>query len=388
MSSGPASDDSSASRGRTLLLSAVSIALILGLLELGARLLELVVAPAATDPSLGFDDDSRVFVPDGNSGELVTALAKRQAFREQRFRLEKDEHTLRICVLGESSVNQLHEELGVLASELSRILGRPVEIINAGGNSYGSHRLTRVAYEVLSYELDLLVVYLGNNEFEELEQLELAPLRVRQVSRWLDRSALARRMRDSLLSIRLRELEADHNRRILAANQIPIERAWSHAFTEAEVNARMDTFERNLRTIVELARSRRTKVLLGTVPSNLARPLLSPPDVERYLPALELMRQGRTAEGLRLARHVLATALGRHQASETENRLIRRVASLESTPLFDMERAVTEAEPSQIPGVTLFEDHCHLNAKGNALWRRTVEPGAIELLGPPAAHPR
>ncbi len=364
-----------------LAYAAVAVLVLLLALEGLARVLEIWQPPRAVDYGLGFDPDSRLFAAlESDPGLRVTHPDKRANFLEQSFDAEKPDGTLRIAAFGGSSVRRLEPDFDALEASLSAALTRPVEIINCGGDSYGSHRLVPIVVELLAYDPDALLIYTGHNEFEEMEQLDLAALEGLLLHKTLSRSALVRAVRDIVSSYRIEALRDDHNDRIMGRSRPEHARAWAHQFTEAEIAERMTAFEANLTTMVALAKQRGVPVILGTVPSDLYRPHLPEQDARRFARVAAMYESKRWAEGLAAAREVLLTTTGRHQASDEENAIIRRVSEEAAVPLADVERAVLAAEPDGVPGRTLFMDHCHLNEAGNAVWRQTYEPLILSAL--------
>lgn len=353
------------------------------LLEGVARVMEIWWPPLPVDHGLGFDPGSLLFVPGERDGERVTNPTKRKHFHTQRFSAAKAPGTLRVVALGGSSVYLLEEQLEALKDRLQpRLRGdlRTVEIINAGGHSYGSHRLVAILIELLEYEPDVVLLYSGHNEFEEVEQLQLANLKTLDLRRTLSHSALLRLIRDLAVGAMVEDLKTDHNRR-LAQSAPDHARAWRYSFTEADVSERMAQFEQNLALMVRLSRSRDVPIIIGTVPSDHRKPYLPKAAWRRYQAAWAHFEAGRFDAGFALGRKILAETVGRHQSSDTENAIIRAVAKRHDVPLADVERAVIAAEPHGVPGETLFRDHCHLNEAGNALWRETYEPLVIDVLG-------
>jgi lysophospholipase L1-like esterase len=342
-------------------------AVILGVLEGGARLYEIGHPPRAIDVGLGFDPASRVFAPAaGEPGFYLTTVEKRVAFRERRFAVPKRAGTLRLFAVGESSVYGLDDELQTMALRMSQRLGRPVEIIDAGGRSYGSQRLVPIARELLDYQPDGILLYLGHNEFEELEQLELASPRLAPLTRAAMHLALFRVPLDAIVTAREKTMSA-HNRQLLAIERPDYTRAWSHRFTEAEVEQRMRAFDQHVRDMLELWTARGIPVVMGTIPSNRFRPKLRDgfPDELR-----DLQARGEWEKADERARALLANATWRHQSSDRENAILRAVAASYRVPIAEVERAVVDAEPHHVPGETLFVDHCHLNQAGKAIWAR------------------
>jgi hypothetical protein len=98
------------SRGKRALFTAVVTIALLGALEVAARVVETFRPPRVVDFGAGFDPASRVFVPSSRTpGFVETAPAKRLVFREQSFAARKFDDTLRVAVVGGSSVNYLDE---------------------------------------------------------------------------------------------------------------------------------------------------------------------------------------------------------------------------------------------------------------------------------------
>lgn len=383
MTSSPHSDTASspqdrprASLPKTILLIIIPVLAGLGLLETAARFHEVWHPPLTVDIGQGFTGQSRLFVPEpGNPAMMVTNPHKTVSFRAQTFRREKPPRTFRIFALGGSSVNYLDYEFPLLAQRLAGTLPGidAAEIINCGGLSYGSHRLVLVAREVLGYQPDLVMVYSGHNEFEELDQLAIARRETVWLQEMLSHSALYRFIRDRVAARRLRAIEEARRRQEALAESSPdTGKTWNYVYTDTQKEARMRAYRANLAAIIEACRDARVPIVIGTVPSNLMRPNLFGPDRAAYEEALALFRQGRYEEGRRAAQRVLCHAT-RHQTSDIENGIIRELAAQYGVPLADVEAAVNAAEPHGIPGETLFNDHCHLNPDGNRILVQAYE---------------
>lgn len=358
------------------------VVLLFGLAETAARFRERWVPPLSVDIGQGFDRDSRLFVPVGN-GFMETNPDKRVSFQHQRFLRAKPPRSLRIFALGGSSVNYLDYEFSQLREALRNGLADRydnVEIINCGGLSYGSHRLVLVASEIMQYSPDLVLVYSGHNEFEEVQQMHLAGLRHVAAGRVLARSALFRWIRDWWARRQIAALKEARDLREIAVSIPDSSKAWLHVFTPEEIQERMGAFKANLATIAGLCRQYTIPMVLGTVPSNLFRPNLPGEDGALYEEVIALFHQGDVGAGLRRGRELLRNASPRHQSSDYENEIIREVAREQGVFLVDVEAAVIEAEPSGIPGQTLFNDHCHLNPEGNRILRMLYQEKILKIL--------
>lgn len=92
----------------------------------------------------------------------------------QSFLREKPANGYRVFVLGGSAASGWPYEVGEF--NLSRLLEkklktafpeRRIEVINAAGGTFGSHRVRLLFDELIDYQPDLIVLYSGNNEFLE-----------------------------------------------------------------------------------------------------------------------------------------------------------------------------------------------------------------------------
>jgi lysophospholipase L1-like esterase len=362
--------------------------------EIGFRALEYVWPPRHVDFGLGFNEDSRIFVESSlYPGYMETDPAKRVSFVRQRFLHDKPAGVFRILALGGSSVNYLEPEFKQLERELSAEFDQfdEIEIINCGGLAYGSHRLVLVLREMLEYQPDLILLYTGHNEFEEIEQLSLSGLDHLSFERTISHSAIIRFIRDRKADYDLNRLEKEHNQRVLSREE-PVSdsnfaRAWSYEFSDRDVQDRMQSYQHNLSLILTTARNQQIPVIVGTVPSNLLQPYLPRDAAMRYEQVYELWKDGAAEEGLELAKQILAETAGRHQSSDLENDILRKLADEFSVPIVDVETLVAQKEPHGIPGEALFDDHCHLNASGRAVWVTGYAPEIRKVIQGSATPP-
>ena len=157
------------------LFAAVAVIGFFALLELGLAIGGVEPLVEQSDPYVGFASSIPLFVENesGRSGELVTAPNKVRWFNRQRFMKRKPTNTYRIFTLGGSTTygrpyndevsfsGWLREMLPV--ADISRLW----EVINAGGISYASYRAAVVMEEMIDYDPDLFIIYMGHNEFLE-----------------------------------------------------------------------------------------------------------------------------------------------------------------------------------------------------------------------------
>ena len=365
------------------LLILLPVVLVFAVLEGAARIVEIWNPPMQVDIGQGFDRDSLLFHPVAG-GFMETNPDKEVSFQKQRFQMPKPARTMRIFALGGSSVNYLDYEFSVMAQELQQAWSErfdTVEIINCGGLSYGTHRLVLILAEVVHYEPDLVLVYSGHNEFEELQQLHLSHLEFATAQRTLGYSALYRFIRDIRAQQQIAALQEARQRRELATALPDTSKTWAYEFTEEETEARMDAYRDNLAAIITTCQNKGVPVIIGAVPSNLWKPNLPGEAGVQYEEVLRLFEEERYEEGMELGRDLLRKATPRHQSSDVENTIIRQLAKEYNVPLVDVEEVIRQAEPHHVPGETLFSDHCHLNGEGNSLLRRAYQEKILEASG-------
>lgn len=128
------------------------------------------------DPFAGFSAAEPLFVhTTGAGGEeiLRTRDDRIGAFNPQSFHARKAARTRRLfCLGGSATFGFPYDDAHSFCRLLERALQKahpeaPVEVINCGGMSYGSRRILNLAREVIRYQPDGLVVYMGHNEYVE-----------------------------------------------------------------------------------------------------------------------------------------------------------------------------------------------------------------------------
>jgi tetratricopeptide (TPR) repeat protein len=128
------------------------------------------------DPFVGFADNVPQFVPDirpDGTPILRTASNKRALFNYQEFPRDKADNSYRIfCMGGSTTYGRPYFDEVSFCGWLRAYLQaadptRNWEVINAGGVSFASYRVTRLMGELGQYQPDLFIVYSGQNEFLE-----------------------------------------------------------------------------------------------------------------------------------------------------------------------------------------------------------------------------
>lgn len=268
--------------GRKLVFAAIMTLLVLGLVEIVLRLAGVQPPRATEDPFVGFAGSAPVFEEsalDDGTRIRETAAAKRGHFNVQQFAVDKPDDVFRVfCLGGSTTYGRPYADKTSFAGWLRALLPeadrtRRYEIVNAGGISYASYRVARVAEEVLDYDPDVLVIYTGHNEF--LEDRTYGAVR--------DRAPWLRGAIDVANRTRLGALAAS----MLRDDAAPVD---GRTILPTEVQARLDhsagldLYERDdalsagvtrhyedaLRSMVGAARAQGVEVVLITPASNLA----------------------------------------------------------------------------------------------------------------------
>lgn len=367
---------------RQAVLLLLPVLLMFAVAEMAARIYEKSNPVLQVDIGQGFDESSLLFTA-AAGGFMETRPEKTVSFQQQRFQMPKPPACLRIFALGGSSVNYLDYEFSEMAKELQTTFAAQwdqVEVINCGGLSYGSHRLVLIASEIMRYEPDLVLLYSGHNEFEELQQMHLSLRSFSDVQKVLGYSSFYRFIRDLRARQAIAGLEESRLARDLAQSIPDSSKTWEMVFTPEEVAGRMAAYKNNLTMIIRQCEEAGVPLVIGTVPSNLLKPNLPGHDGTRYEEVLSLYEEGAYDEAFALGSTILAEASPRHQSSPVENGIIRELAQAHALPLVDVEEAIRAAEPQGIPGEKMFSDHCHLNEEGNRILRENYQKVITALL--------
>ncbi|MFH1761808.1 MAG: tetratricopeptide repeat protein [bacterium] len=141
------------------------------------------------DPFVGFTSLNPLFKEKKETNGRVylsTAENKLSYFNYQSFPAEKAENTFRIfCMGGSVTYGRPYDDLTSFCGWLREFLNaadnsRKWEVINCGGISYASYRITILMEELIKHKPDLFIVYSGNNEFLEKrtykEIIEMSPV--------------------------------------------------------------------------------------------------------------------------------------------------------------------------------------------------------------------
>lgn len=161
-------------RGLLFRLAAVAIGLAPFVLAEGLfTLLDWGRPDASVDPFVGFHEVRPLFVPSQDQASYEIPPSRYAFFRPESFAAVKEDDEYRVFCLGGSTVQGRPWAIETSFTtwlELALNAAQPErrwQVVNCGGVSYASYRLTPILQEVLGHEPDLIIVYTGHNEFLE-----------------------------------------------------------------------------------------------------------------------------------------------------------------------------------------------------------------------------
>lgn len=228
------------------------------------------------NPLVGFSEIRPLFVKNALGNRFEIPDSRRAFFQRDSFAATKSPTEYRIFCLGGSTVQgrpysietsfTTWLELSLRAADPSRTW----EVVNCGGVSYASYRLTPILSEIIRHEPDLVIVYTGHNEF--LEQRSYSSIKRQPV--WM------RNTHDLVSHLRLYGLA--HS---LVYDETPPEKVDLPAEVEALLDYQgglqqyhrddawrdgvINEYEQNLLRLIEIAKANRVPIMLLNPVSNL-----------------------------------------------------------------------------------------------------------------------
>lgn len=325
----------------------------------------------------------------------------------ETFAREKSPQTFRIFCLGGSTTAGFPFDGHVsFPMQLRELLSQTYpqmqfEVINLGISAVNSFTVVDVLPEVLELQPDLILIYMGHNEFygaygsastislpgsdgtvrfflrlQHLRLVQLLKATISGISGWLAPAA------------------TPDNRSLMAA----VIRDAAIEYDDPTFRRTRRAFENNLNLLLNACRERQVPVVLSTLVANLADlPPFSADSTSRAMlatgqPAIEVWQQRLARDstdaaawyGLGQAHRArgdsLLAALAltrakdydriRFRASEDFNQLIRQTAQAHGSTLLDMQRAFALHSPQGLIGASLICDHLHPNPNGYYLMAR------------------
>ncbi|HVH17822.1 MAG TPA: GDSL-type esterase/lipase family protein [Myxococcota bacterium] len=418
--------------------------LLLALVELSLRAFGVAAGTPRHDPFAGFGSSVPMFEPvDATTmrlapARLIGGRVELDPEDGREFLRQRRPHSFRAFVIGESSAAGVpYPPRLSFAAWLERLLAVAlpdlhVEVVNAALSGYASRRLLPVVQEIAGYEPDLVIFYLGHNEWAErtyyAHLIDLDP-RLFRLWQWGVDTRLYRVFSGWYRAGRNPfgnppTLEKDAYTNSLEMFAVLQDRAGGQQIATARDLAYRDLlYEHNLDAMADLAQAAGARTLFLTLSQNFSdwapgasrhRADLAPASLERFDALVARGRQARDrgdcgaaleafSEALAIdaefaelhfelaacqralgeleaaRRHYrLASDLDRvpHGAPTWFNDVVRRVARGHAAPVVDVD-ALFEAESGPaLVGDDFFVDWLHPNLRGHM---RIAEAIAAEM---------
>jgi tetratricopeptide (TPR) repeat protein len=378
------------------------------------------------DPFVGFASNVPLFVEEAAPGAayMVTSPNKIRWFNKQRFLKKKPAGSFRVFTLGGSTTyGHPYEDAASFSGWLREFLpvadpSKQWEVINCGGISYASYRVSVVMEELTKYEPDLFIIYTGENEFLErrtYQGISEAPRFVTEFGGLVSRTrlysaakkALDRPQTQAARPANILKSEVDT---ILAHSVGPRD----YTRDDEQRQQVIAHFRFNLHRLIDIARSADAEVMFVTPASNLKD--VSPFKSEHihgldsaarerfdslYAAAAQERRKGNLEAALaqldearqiddryadlHYLRGLLLYDLGRYSESRESftraidedvcplriitplQQTIAQITSERNVSLIQFTKLIEERAAHGVPGADWFLDHLHLNFEGYRL---------------------
>lgn len=411
--------------------------LLLGALEGGLRLAGFGGYPPTFTPVGKLDNGSTLIFSDpaGPVSYFFASRSEGMALDPVAFEMPKPANTIRIMWVGESAAKGIPEPRPLRASAFLQSMlsdlwpDKHVEVLNVGVPGIAAYPVLGIMTESLKYDPDLVVVYLGNNEYygaygvASLHSAGRSPMMIR-LSRFVHWTAIGQAMSRLLHGGPKHPpgalIEAMVGQDYIGPND-PARKAASH---------NLETFVGDM---VDRCRAKGVPIIVCTPPANESgmAPLgkadlsgLTPSqreEVEKIMASAPAEVASDPASAEASLRRVLelypqhARALfWLGKALAAQNRLteaddafekamdldpmpwrppstsvaaIRRAAATRGAIIADFESVFRQASPIGSPGWDLLSDHVHPSLRGQELAARTVVRAMTRLNGPLAVDP-
>ncbi len=412
------------------------VAIVVGF-ELLLRVLAVGEGAPRHDPFAGFSsavptfepvvraDGTRVFQlsPARRANRRLSHLSEPQ----REFLAEKSDGAFRIFVIGGSSAEGIpYSTRYAFSTWLQRRLSASlpelhVEVVNAAFSGYASRRLLPVVEEIAGYEPDLLVIYMGHNEWAErmyYEHLLRLDPRLFRILEWGYQTriyALASRILDVGAFARPSPLRLDPGANAFQMFGVFRDRAEGRGYpTPRELGYRDLLYEHNLRAMANAMKRAGARTLFCTLSQNFSD---WPPPASRHRGGLTPHEQREWERAFAAGRRLAAggdcnaalgafgqalaiddryadlqfraatclRGLGRlaeakqrfrlasdldpvsHGAPTYFNEIVRRVAREEGALFVDVDRVLDDASGPRLVGDDLFTDFAHPNLRAHQL---------------------
>lgn len=378
--------------------------------------------------------NGRLLVETDWRGSLTYFLASRTGLGsgyQQSFFVPKTGDTVRIVLAGESAIKGFPQPAPLAVHAFLKAMlrdawpDREVEVINLGTTAVASYPVLDMVRQILPYDIDLLVIYTGNNQYYGAYGAASRHHAGRHTWHMAATREIFRWGFPQLLASALRPKSDEGNRRLMEVMMEDSRLDPDHPAREAAprlLREHVRTMIREARQrgvpamVCSLAANERDLAPLGGWPSSLLgsdrlstvttevaalrktldaepSPALQRLDALRsrdpdcaliaYLRGRYLTLLGQTNDALRAFQEALDLDTMPWRAGSSLNRALRDAAQSEGALFCDVQAAFRARSPGGAIGWSLMDDHVHPSLEGQAeLARamvRTLREGPAEL---------
>lgn len=281
---------------------------------------------------------------------------------------QKKKGLLRILVLGGSNVYAM-EDLPVLRRTLAEKLHKPVEILNMSGGGFGNLRLLAALPDAMGkLDPDLILVYSGNNEWEEAYLIDRAEggtvlrrmLVILEYSRLFQ--ALERGIGRAGALLMGAAMDSWRNGSpFLLAQSLHVEPG-----SKISKDKVYRYYESSLRKMADLAHEKKLPIVFTSIAYNRAHPPFFPAD-RSYEAALMELKEKNYPAALEHFEKAVESDGNPHRADRTINALIAKTARSAGAYYLDFDNFLASRSLQGVLGTEFFADHCHFTRDGNRL---------------------
>jgi tetratricopeptide (TPR) repeat protein len=350
------------------------------------------------------------------------------------FKKQKSENLFRVFCLGGSSMfgtpYQMTSNIpGILRKQLRRLFPEwEIEVINFGASAINSHVIKRFAGELRQFEPDLILIYMGHNEFYGpdgvgatfLEKKLPIFLSLKYVLRAL---RIYQVMRNWITSSSARDEQENQERNLMRE----VSRGSLIQLNSGESERIFKYFRKNLKELISIFQEQNIPIIISDVSSNLLfKPFAFQKKINgqtidkllievietfntgHYDVCLEKIQKihkldtthallnywmGRTFQLLGLydkaKEHLNISTdndLLKFRAPSQINKIIQEVAAEMQIPFVSANDYISEKSKNKIPLYDLFWEHLHFNSKGYYLVVDVFLKAILELEMLPAVY--
>lgn len=231
-----------------------------------------------TDPFIGLSGDQTLFELEEAQSRYRVRDDRLGYFRPAFFAHPKPVNGFRVFVVGGSTVqgrpweNETAFPKWLEICIAANLPKREVEVINCGGVSYASYRLSHIVEEVVGYEPDLLIVCTGHNEFLEDRtysfEKNLSPSVV-SIHSLLSNFRTYRFFRESALKIRGTDRPKKDHLDSAVITRLDFEKGLAKFTTESiHRDSVAEHFRFNIARMISIAAKHEIPILMLAPPSN------------------------------------------------------------------------------------------------------------------------